>query len=145
VRILVDTNVVLRAIQFDGPFCGPARTALKLLHRQNHELCLTPQNVKEFWNACTRPTDKNGLGISVPGTDRHTRLLERHFTILPDSALTYTAWRQLVATYQVIGTKVHDAYLVAAMKAHGVTRILTFNTRDFDRYREIQAVDPRTL
>src|SRR5260370_42709661 len=26
-----------------------------------------PQNVEEFWNACTRPTNTNGLGISVSG------------------------------------------------------------------------------
>jgi predicted nucleic acid-binding protein len=45
----------------------------------------------------------------------------------------------------VIGTKVHDAYLVAAMKAYGITRILTFNTRDFARYDGVQSVDPRTL
>jgi predicted nucleic acid-binding protein len=145
VRILVDTNVLLRAIQHDSPFCGPARTALKLLHRQNYELCLTPRNVKEFWNACTRPTDNNGLGISVPGAERHTRLLERYLTVLQDSALTYAAWRQLVPTHRVIGTKVHDAYLVAAMKTHGLTQILTFNTSDFARYDDIQSVDPRTL
>jgi predicted nucleic acid-binding protein len=54
-RILVDTNVLLRAIQPDSPSCAPARSALKILHRENHELCLTPQNVREFWNACTVP------------------------------------------------------------------------------------------
>lgn len=132
-RILVDTNVLLRAIQPDSPSCAPARSALKILHRENHELCLTPQNVREFWNACTRPTDNNGLGISVTGAERHTQLLERHFSVLPDSALTCATWRQLAPKHEVIGAKVHDAYLVAAMKTHGVTRILTFNTRDFAR------------
>lgn len=136
-RVLVDTNVLLRAIQHDSPLCEPARKALKLLYRQNDELCLTPQNVKEFWNACTRPTDNNGLGISVPGAERHIRLLERYFSVLPDSALTYTMWRQLVYKHQVIGTKVHDAYLVAAMKTHGFNQILTFNTGDFTRYDDI--------
>jgi len=144
-RVLIDTNVLLRAIQQDSPFCGPSRETLKLLHRQGHELCITPQNVKEFWNACTRPTDKNGLGISVAGAARHTRLLERYFNVLPDSALTYTEWRQLVHKHQVIGSKVHDAYLVAAMKAHGVSQILTFNTGDFKRYDDIECLDPGAL
>jgi len=144
-RILVDTNVILRAIQHGHTFCEPARKALKILHRQGYDLCLTPQNVKEFWNACTRPTDKNGLGLSIPGVERHTRLLERYFTILPDSALTYAAWRQLVNQHHVIGTKVHDTYLVAAMKAHGITEILTFNGADFARFDGIQSVEPRTL
>lgn len=41
--------------------------------------------------------------------------------------------------------KENDAYLVAAMIAHRVNRILTFNTSDFRRYADIQALDPRML
>jgi predicted nucleic acid-binding protein len=124
-RVLVDTNVLLRAIQRDSQFSAPARSALKRLLRQGVTLCLAPQNVREFWNACTRPTDRNGLGISVSGTDRHTRYLEKYFVILPDSAQTYTIWRRLVAEHHVMGVKVHDAWLVAAVKAHGISQILT--------------------
>ncbi len=145
IRILVDTNVLLRAIQLGNASCAVARSALKTLHQRNFELCLTPQNVREFWNVCTRPTDINGLGISTSGAERHTRLLERHFTVLPDSALTYTLWRNLVARHHVIGVKVHDAYLVAAMKAHGINRILTFNSTDFARYDDVECVGPQTL
>jgi predicted nucleic acid-binding protein len=144
-RILVDTNVLLRAIQHENPLCAVASKALKTLHRKHCQLCLTPQNVREFWNVCTRPTDRNGLGISVPGTERHTRFLERYFTVLSDSALTYNRWRQLVAAHDVLGAKVHDAWLVAAMKSHGVSRILTFNTSDFARYDGIECVDLQTL
>jgi len=140
VRVLVDTNILLRAIQQENPLCGVAREALKTLHRRNRQLYLTLQNVREFWNVCTRPTDYNGLGMSVSGTERHARLLERYFTVLPDSALTYSTWRQLVAAHNVLGVKVHDAWLVAAMKAN---RILTFNTRDFTRYDGIECVDPQ--
>jgi predicted nucleic acid-binding protein len=64
---------------------------------------------------------------------------------LPDSSLTYSTWRQLVAAHRVLGVKVHDTWLVAAMKAHGVNQILTFNTRDFARYDGIEAVDPQAL
>jgi predicted nucleic acid-binding protein len=47
-------------------------------------------------------------------------------------------------TTRVSGVQVHDARLVAAMKTHGVTHILTFNVVDFQRYadEEIIAVDP---
>ncbi|MGA8029288.1 MAG: type II toxin-antitoxin system VapC family toxin [Bryobacteraceae bacterium] len=144
-RILVDTNILLRSIQHENPLCTVARKALKTLHRQNCQLCLNPQNVREFWNVCTRPTDRNGLGISVPGAERHTRFLERYFTVLPDSALTYSKWRQLVAAHNVLGAKVHDAWLVAAMKSHGASRILTFNTGDFARYGGIDPVDPMSV
>lgn len=46
--------------------------------------------------------------------------------------------------HRVIGSKVHDAKLVAAMNVNGVRRILTFNTEDFARY-EIEAIHPSSL
>jgi predicted nucleic acid-binding protein len=46
-----------------------------------------------------------------------------------------------VAAHNVRGVKVHDAWFVAAMKAHGVNRILTFNASDFARYDDIECVD----
>jgi predicted nucleic acid-binding protein len=50
-----------------------------------------------------------------------------------------------VAAHNVLGVKVHDAWLVAAMKAHGLNRILTFNLGDFTRYEGVECVDPQTL
>jgi predicted nucleic acid-binding protein len=49
IRILVDTNILLRAIQNDSPLCAISKRALKTLHRQNCQLCLTPQNVHDAW------------------------------------------------------------------------------------------------
>ena len=53
--------------------------------------------------------------------------------------------RRLVVAYSVVGVKVHDARLVAAMLVHGVTHLLTLNTNDFTRYSSITAVHPRTV
>jgi predicted nucleic acid-binding protein len=44
-----------------------------------------------------------------------------------------------------MGVQVHDARLVAAMKAHGVTRILTINVTDFSRYPNIRAFAPTDI
>ncbi|HJT69510.1 MAG TPA: hypothetical protein VJ731_04885 [Terriglobales bacterium] len=43
------------------------------------------------------------------------------------------------------GVQVHDARLVAAMRVHGVKRILTFNDKDFARYTDIAALHPGTV
>ena len=52
------------------------------------------------------------------------------FALLPDHPAIYDHWKRLVATHGVIGNQVHEARLVAAMIAHGIGRILTFNTGD---------------
>jgi len=64
--------------------------------------------------------------------------------LLPDHPAIYDPWKLLVATHGVIGNRVYDTRLVAAMMAHGVGRILTFNTGDFARYR-IEVIHPSAV
>jgi len=47
--------------------------------------------------------------------------------------------------HRVLGAKVHDVKLVAAMDLHGITQIVTFNERDFARFPAVTAVNPATL
>ena len=64
--------------------------------------------------------------------------------IYPD---VYSEWKRLVAKYNVSRVQVHDARLAASMVAHNVTRILTFNLTDFERYESegIVAVNPAAV
>ena len=96
----------------------------------------------EFWNVCTRPLSANGFGIGIAATDRHVTRLERLFTTLPDSIEVFRVWRKLVVEHNVVGVQVHDARLVAVMKAYSVRKIITFNVQDFTRYRDIDIVHP---
>lgn len=57
-------------------------------------------------------------------------------------AEVHEEWRRLLIDRGVSGVQVHDTRLVAAMRVHGVDRILTFNTKDFARFTEIKAVHP---
>ncbi len=52
-----------------------------------------------------------------------------------------------MVAYGVSGVQVHDAHLVAAMLANGITHILTFNAADFTRYTGagIVVVDPESI
>jgi hypothetical protein len=50
-----------------------------------------------------------------------------------------------VIKYQVMGKQVHDARLAAAMVAHNITHLLTFNVDDFKRFSDIVVVDPRSI
>ncbi|GAA6616251.1 hypothetical protein [Scytonema sp. NUACC26] len=43
------------------------------------------------------------------------------------------------------GNPSHDARLVAAMIAHNLTNLLTFNTSDFRRFSEITAIAPHNI
>ena len=141
---LADTNILLRFADRDHPMYPIIRAAVRKLRTSGHHLRATPQNFVEFWNVATRPADKNGLGLEPAEADRLLRLVERLFPVLPDVPAVYPQWRQLVVAFGVSGVQVHDARLVAAMRVHNVTHILTFNVIDFVRYASlgIVAVDP---
>lgn len=67
-RYAVDTNVLLRLSQRDHPEFGVESTAMRRLISQGIEMCFTPQNLGEFWNASTRPLERNGFGLSTQET-----------------------------------------------------------------------------
>lgn len=112
------------------------------LFQQDVSLCYCPQNIIELWNVLTRPANRNGFGLSIAETEEEVRLIERTFTLLPDHEGIYTIWRRLVNEYDVRGRQVHDARLVAAMRFHGISTLLTLNRSDFLRYRDIRIVEP---
>jgi len=120
-------------------------SAIDAILQRGAVLCYTSQNVAEFWNTCTRPLNRNGYGLTPAETDRRARLFEDNLRLLPDSLAVHQEWRRLLVIDNVSGAQVYDARLAAAMRVHGVKRILTFNERDFARYTDIEAVHPRTV
>lgn len=47
--------------------------------------------------------------------------------------------------HAIIGKSAHDARLAAALLAHGIPAILTFNVRDFARYGVFSVLDPAVV
>ena len=137
VPYLPDINIFLRLATRDHPQHRLIAGAVDRLIEQRAEICYTPQNIVEFWNVFTRPKDRNGFGMSPAEANAETALLESRFTLLPDDPRIHHAWRDLVASHSVSGVQVHDARLVAVMRVHGISHLLTLNPTDFLRYRAI--------
>jgi len=142
---LLDTNILLRLAKHDDPEHAAIKTAVERLIEKGADLCYAPQNIVEFWNVITRPRERNGFGLTVAEADREVSLLESQLTLLPDNQHVHIEWRRLVVAHLVSGAKVHDARLVAAMRVHLVTHLLTLNTNDFARYPDITTVHPRDV
>jgi predicted nucleic acid-binding protein len=145
VSFAVDTNVLLRSIDVGHAAQPIAQNAMIRLGRDRESFSIFSQNLIEFWAVATRPVANNGLGLSIAQTGEELTNLKRLFTLLPDTADILPEWEQLVVKHQVLGKQAHDARLVAAMKVHHVTHLLTFNTEDFKRFSEITVVNPQNI
>jgi len=139
---LIDSNILLRLVEPAHSMHADALAASSALLGAGETVHTLPQNIAEFWNVCTRPLDKNGLGLTPAQTEREVARLETLFPVLLDNASIYPEWRQLVVKHAVSGVQVHDARIAAAMMTHGITHLMTFNDQDFKRYQNITAMTP---
>ncbi len=142
--ILVDSNMLLFSIQRDHPWHLESVKAIETL-LGTELVCVLLQNIAEFWNVCTRPADKNGLGLSPQETEERLKRLDPILTVLHDKPEVFEQWRKLVVQHAVKGVQAHDARIAAAMQVQGISRILTYNPRDFNRYTGITPVHPRDI
>ncbi len=144
-RCALDTNVLARSIQTDHPHQVVALAAIIKLLKQADEVHILPQNLVEFWVLATRPTKDNGLGLSPSEAEAHIAKFESLFPLYADNAAVYTNWRKLVTEHEVKGKNAHDARIAAALMAHGITHLVTFNKDDFKRFSEIKALSPSEI
>jgi predicted nucleic acid-binding protein len=143
--VVLDANVLLR---FSDPAAAQHPTAvaaLAALHAQGHILRTVPQSLYEFWVVATRPVAVNGLGLTAAECDTAVTGFLTLFPVLDDPPGLYAAWRALVVTHACHGKVAHDARYVAALQAHGLTHLLTFNVGDFARFPGITVLDPAAV
>ena len=124
---------------------GAISHALRVLAGRGVRLCYSSQTLGEFWNASTRPFEKNGFGLSVEETERLANVIERDFEFLPDNRNVHDRWRAWLVAHAIQGVQVHDARLAACMYAHGIGQILTLNVRDFRRFKDLHVLHPVDL
>jgi predicted nucleic acid-binding protein len=142
VKVLIDTNVIIRIVKRDDPLHDAASRTVNRLMQDGAALYIAPQVVFEFWVVATRPQDANGLGFDPKSALTVVSAALQAFTIVADSPDMVNRWLDLCAQYEVRGKRAHDARLVAWMLCHKLDRLLTFNTTDFTAFTEIHAVAP---
>jgi predicted nucleic acid-binding protein len=139
---LADTNIFLRLAEPKHPMHAEAKGAINALAARGDSVCVVPQNIIEFWNVATRPSNKNGLGCTCQHTQTEVEKIEKLFHFILDTPAIYAEWKRLVIAYAVQGKQVHDTRIVAAMNVHDITHLLTYNKNDFGRFAGIIVVSP---
>jgi len=134
-RILVDTNILVYAVDEDSIFHSAAETVLR---SSEHSLFTTSKNLSEFLVVLTR-------GVVAPvSVEEALLLLEdllKNFTVLYPNDSSRRVLERLLRKYQPRGLKIHDFEIMSIGLDNGIRRIATMNKDDFKRVEEIELID----
>jgi predicted nucleic acid-binding protein len=128
---VIDTNVLLRVTDTSSAQHKSVLKAIASLKENGQELFLAPQVLMEFWSVATRPLSVNGFDWPVESVRGEINKFLELFPLLPETPAVFEEWLRQVTERKVVGKQVHHARLVALLKIHGITHLLTFNAGDF--------------
>ncbi|MCC5933662.1 MAG: type II toxin-antitoxin system VapC family toxin [Candidatus Cyclonatronum sp.] len=134
IKVLIDTNVLIYAIDQKSVFFQDARD---ILEAGKYELYTTSKNLTEFMVVATK---NSGYGLN---TDIASDILEditHNLEVLYPNKTSSTILSELIRKYSPKGAIIHDFEIVAIGIAHGVMNIATFNTKDFTGINEVSLI-----
>jgi len=138
---IIDTNVLVYALDADAPQHAASRALLETAHGGSTTLYVTLQILCEFYSIVT-----NARRVSKPRSpaDALSAIsgLLAFLHVLPIPAHTVEGWLGLLRRHPVTGGDIFDLQIIATMQANGVQRIYTFNTDDFEAFPELSVVTP---
>jgi predicted nucleic acid-binding protein len=130
-EVMLDTNVLIYALDKSSPFHGRAAT---LLQDTSLSLRITSKNISEYFCVCS----KN----KVPALNMwgFYGQLRQHAQVLYPSVSSLAIFESLLQKYQPHGNRIYDMEIVSIALANGVGEIRTANIKDFAGISEIKTV-----
>ncbi len=138
---IVDTNVLVYALDADAPQHAAARSLLEIARDGAAVLYVTSQILCEFYATVT-----NGRRVANPRSpaDALSALADllTFLHVLPMPAQVVEGLIGLLRRHPVRGGDVFDLQIIATMQANDVQRIYTYNTDDFAAFPELLVSPP---
>lgn len=139
-RCMVDTNVLVYATVEAAPLHTEAREWMAHLQRRDVQLCVTPQICREYLVVLTGDPVFDREFTSTEALDVLSEIRPSLDVLVPSGILDELLG--LVRHYDVAGKRVHDANVVAAMLSAGISRLATYNRKDFTNFESITLLSP---
>ncbi len=140
---VLDANVLAYAVNADAPQHAASRALLEAGSDPSITLYVTSQILCELYSLITNPRRVSVAASSTEGLSIIAAMLALPgLHVLPTPASAVVGWMQLLERHPVTGGDVFDLQIVATMQANGIQRIYTFNTDDFEVFRELAVLAP---
>ena len=142
-RALIDTNIVVYALDPQSEFYGPSAALLGQCQTAESGLCVAPRVLAEFYRVITDPRKvRTAYDSEVALRAIEDLVAQPGLEVLPVPNDLIARWIELVRRRPVKGAKLFDVTLVATMLANDVTRIYTYNRVDFEPFEELEVLQP---
>ena len=142
-RRLVDTNVLVYALYPSAPHHPASRALIESAKDPAAGLCVFPQILAEFFSIVTNPKRVTPAKTAAEALHAIEQFLALPgLTLLSVPADIVTRWIDLVRVRPVTGAEVFDVQAVAAMMAHGLAGVYTYNVADFSGFAGLTAEQP---
>jgi predicted nucleic acid-binding protein len=139
--VFVDTNVLVYATRPSATQHAAALAALTRLEGEGSALWVSPQVLREYLAAVTRP-QATAPGLAMATAIADVRNFRAAFGVAEERPSVLDRLLDLLGAHRGSGRQVHDANVVATMLEHGIRRLLTFNAADFRRFARIIHIEP---
>ncbi len=140
-RWFVDANILVFAANPSSPLHAAAVARLREAGEGGVALAVSPQVVREFVAAASRPPP-DGPPPPIGPILENVRRIRAGFAVLDESAATIDRLAELLESIPTQGKQVHDANIVATMAVHGYATLLTHNAADFTRFAPLIKILP---
>lgn len=131
--ILIDTNVLIYAIQEDTSQHAASRRLVDMVAAGSPLGCLFPQVLLEFFAVMTDARRLEEPATSAEGLEL-VRTYSSLIPVLQPSPAALSLLMSLVGDLGIRGQRIFDTFLVAGMIDTGVDTVCTYNTKDFRGY-----------
>ncbi len=135
--LLVDSNILVYSLNSSSEKCKKAQD---FLQKNQLQLCVAQQNIFETLRVLTHL--KSPQSLSPKQAVTALSLITKHFVVINPLPDTEYLALELIARHHIGGNQIFDAYLVATALSHGVTTIVTDNTKDFKMFEMVRIINP---
>jgi len=143
-KLFLDTNILVYATlkDFDEEKHHLSVKFLKHLYRNNKkQLIISTQILREFYAVVTNPKYLKKPLIPEQAINQ-INYFKSVFMVLPVGLSVIDELEKLLTKYQITGQNIHDTTIVATMNKNKIKTIASFNTSDFNKFKEIDVIKP---
>lgn len=133
-----DSNLFIYFLDQSSPFFDQSRLLFENIISGKIEAYCGLQNIIEVERILVQRYKRT---VTETITGLNSLISEFSFHILTPFPYTVKTFHKILPSIKS-GGDVFDYYLAATMLDNGINRILTVNTKDFAKIKEIEAVDP---